>query len=189
MFFFNVKPLLLQEENIFLRLPTKLDYIQWVNLRNKNQAFLGRWEPDGSFQKTSYRNFKLRVKWAKKGFKDGKVLSLLIFQKSSKQLIGSITLENIMTRPFYSGRIGYWLGSEYYRLGYMSSAISCIIDFSEKKWGVSKVYAATLPDNTASINLLKKLNFYNEGVCKKYLRIKGIWRDHLIFSYLTSDRN
>ena len=78
------------------------------------------------------------------------------FNKSDKVLMGSATLENIIGRPFYSSNLGYWIGQEYRRLGYMSCAIRCLLEFAEVNWGITKVYAATLQENTASIELLKK---------------------------------
>ena len=43
----------------------------------------------------SYRDFKIRVEWAKRGFKNKEVISMLIFQKPTLDLVGSITLENV----------------------------------------------------------------------------------------------
>ncbi len=181
---FNV----IESGNICIRLPERQDYIEWRRLRDKNYDSLKNWEPDGVSQNLSYQNFKSRVWWAKKGFEEKKVLSVLIFKKSDKVLMGSATLENIIGRPFYSSNLGYWIGQEYRRLGYMSCAIRCLLEFTEVNWGITKVYAATLQENTASIKLLKKINFCEEGKLLKYLKINGVWRDHILFSYVSDNR-
>ena len=113
------RPFLLENGDIFLRFPDRSDYVNWVQVRRKNYHILKLYEPEGGFQNNSYLNFKRRIKWVKTGFKDHKVLSCLIFKKSSNELVGSITLESIMLHPFFSGSIGYWLDSDHYRSGYM----------------------------------------------------------------------
>ena len=174
--------------NIFIRLPQRRDYIEWRHLRDKNYESLKNWEPDGTSLNLSYQNFKSRVWWANKGFEEKKVLSMLIFKKSDQALMGSITLENIIRKPFYSSNLGYWMGQEYRRLGYMSCAIECLLQFADNNWGITKFYAATLGENTPSISLLKKLNFCEEGKLLKYLKINGVWRDHLLFSHISVNR-
>ena len=178
----------LSNEKVFLRLPIRSDYLDWAALRNDNISYLVLWEPSGALNKISYSNFKTRVNWARKGFKERKVLSMLIFQKPNLNLVGSVTIENIKFGPFYSSNIGYWVGSEYYKQGLMTSALSLMIEFVVKKWGITKISAATLPENTASINLLKKFRFHEGGIDRKYLKIRGVWRDHKIFSYLAPER-
>ena len=188
MFLWQKKLISLENEKVILRLPNRSDYNSWVNLRAKNFSSLACWEPDGALKNISYSDFKIRIKWAERGFKNKEVLSMVIFRKPSLELVGSITLENVKYSPFYSGYIGYWLGSEYYRQGLMSAALGSIIDFTVRNWKITKISAATLPENKASINLLRKFNFTEEGVGKKYLKIKGIWRDHIIFSYISPER-
>ena len=188
MFLWQKKLISLENEKVFLRLPNRSDYIPWINLRNNNFSYLSCWEPDGALRKNSYSDFKIRVEWAKRGFKNKEVISMLIFRKPTLDLVGSITLENVKFGPFYSGYIGYWLGSEYYRQGLMSAALGSVINFAVRNWKITKISAATLPENTASINLLRKFNFSEEGIGRKYLKIKGNWRDHMIFSYLAPER-
>lgn len=36
-----------------------------------------------------------------------------------------------------------------------------------------------MPKNNALLALAKKLNFYNEGLARKYLKIDGQWEDHI----------
>ena len=188
MFLWQKKLMSLENEKVILRLANRSDYISWVNLRAKNFSSLACWEPDGALKNISYSDFKIRIKWAERGFKNKEVLSMVILRKPSLELVGSITLENIKFGPFYSGSIGYWLGSEYYRQGLMSAALGSVINFAVRNWKITKISAATLPENIASINLLRKFNFSEEGIRKKYLKIKGNWRDHMIFSYLAPER-
>jgi [ribosomal protein S5]-alanine N-acetyltransferase len=45
-----------------------------------------------------------------------------------------------------------------------------------------------VPENTPSRDLLRKIGFKEEGYARKYLRINGSWRDHLLFAWISTDR-
>lgn len=36
-----------------------------------------------------------------------------------------------------------------------------------------------MPHNIASLRVVEKLSFINEGIAKKYLKINGQWEDHI----------
>ena len=50
-----------------------------------------------------------------------------------------------------------------------------------------RIEAACLPQNEASIRLLERTNFRQEGLARAYLRINGAWQDHLLYALLESD--
>jgi ribosomal-protein-alanine N-acetyltransferase len=50
-----------------------------------------------------------------------------------------------------------------------------------------RLEAACLPNNEASKGLLRKLGFREEGYAVKYLRINGVWHDHLLFAILSEE--
>jgi ribosomal-protein-alanine N-acetyltransferase len=50
-----------------------------------------------------------------------------------------------------------------------------------------RLEAACIPDNIASINLLRKCGFQEEGYAREYLLINGIWQNHKLFALLPSD--
>jgi ribosomal-protein-alanine N-acetyltransferase len=52
-----------------------------------------------------------------------------------------------------------------------------------------RLEAACLPANMASIRLLKRCGFRQEGLARRYLKINGRWEDHLLFALLSSDRD
>ena len=58
--------------------------------------------------------------------------------------------------------LGFALLPQYEGKGYAKEAASCLIEQS-KKWGLQTLKAYANPDNTRSIQLLKKLNFVQTG--------------------------
>ena len=50
-----------------------------------------------------------------------------------------------------------------------------------------RIEAACLPTNQRSIRLLEGAGFRREGLARAYLRINGVWQDHLLYGLLESD--
>ncbi len=179
---------LLETDRLYLRLPVKADYKAWSELRERNADFLQVWEPKRRADQHSYAQFIERVKWSREYFKAGRAVALLIFRKSDDQLIGAITLDNIRKGPAQSVTVGYWLGEEYTRQGYMKEALDRVVAYAFANLDLSRVEAATLEENTASRRLLENSGFRYEGVAQAYLQINGRWRQHVLYANLRRDR-
>ncbi|MEM7071748.1 MAG: GNAT family protein, partial [Pseudomonadota bacterium] len=48
-----------------------------------------------------------------------------------------------------------------------------------------RIEALCMPENYSSLAVLRKNNFYNEGVARQILRIKGTWKDHMRYVLLS----
>jgi len=84
--------------------------------------------------------------------------------------------------------LGYWIGVDFARHGYMSEAIKAVVAYSFAKLDLSRIEAATLPENKPSRGLLEKSGFKYEGVAQSYLQIAGRWRTHVLYANLRNDR-
>lgn len=175
-------------ERCYLRLPKLNDFESWVNLRKNSEEFLSQWEPnrDSNFYSSSL--FRSRVKWARQNFKEKKVIHAFIFRREDGSLMGAVTLDNVRKGAAQSGSIGYWLGKSYIKNGYMREVASAFIFYIFKNFDLSRIEAATLPENKPSRSLLEKIGFKYEGVAQSYLNISGRWRTHIIYSLLRDDR-
>ena len=161
--------LTLETPSCILRLPMMSDHLQWVEQRQKSKQFLENWEPVWSPDYFSKRAFQNRVYWANKSFKNLSSLPLFIIRRNDSQLVGAITLDNIRRGPSQSGTLGYWIGQDFARLGYMSEAVKAMVA-------------------SASRGLLEKSGFKYEGVAQSYLQISGRWRSHVLYANLRNDR-
>jgi ribosomal-protein-alanine N-acetyltransferase len=180
--------LLIPTERCTLRLPEVGDHLKWVEQRQQSAQFLSEWEPVWAPDHFSKRAFQNRVYWANKTFTSNNGLPLFVIRNEDQQLLGAITLDNIRRGPAQSGTLGYWIGAEFARMGYMSEAIKAVVAFSFAKLDLSRIEAATLPENKPSRGLLEKSGFKYEGVAQSYLQIAGRWRTHVLYSNLRIDR-
>ena len=175
-------------ERCYLRLPNLNDFESWVNLRKKSEDFLSKWEPERDRNFYSMTLFRSRVKWAKKKFNEKKVIHAFIFRREDGLLIGAVTLDNVRRGAAQSGSIGYWLGEPFQKKGYMFEVVQALVFYVFKNFDLSRLEAATLPENQPSRSLLERVGFKYEGVSQSYLQISGRWRNHVMYALLRNDR-
>jgi ribosomal-protein-alanine N-acetyltransferase len=102
--------------------------------------------------------------------------------------MGAITLDNIRRGPAQSAQVGYWIGPDFARQGYMTEALTGLVQYAFTKLDLGRIEAACLPENAASRALLDRTGFRYEGVAQSYLQINGRWRNHVLYANLRSDR-
>ena len=171
-----------------LRLPEHRDFREWAKLRHESKAFLSPWEPIWAADHLSRASFTNRVYWSQRAVKNGNAVPLCVFHKEAGHLVGAITLDNIRRGPSQVGTIGYWVGQQYARQGFMSEAIIAMVAHAFGALDLSRVESACLPDNLASRGVLEKAGFKYEGVAQSYIQINGRWRNHVLYAALRGDR-
>ena len=178
----------LETERMTLRLPAHGDWRAWADLRSESAAFLTPWEPTWATDHLTRRSFTNRVYWAQRAEAQGTALPFLLIRRQDQVLLGAITLDNIRRGPAQSGTVGYWIGEQFSRRGYMREAIQALVHHAFTGLDLSRIEAACLPENAASRGVLEKTGFKYEGVAQSYLQINGRWRNHVLYAALRADR-
>ena len=173
--------------NVYLRHPVKGDFGQWVRLRTQSAGFLKPWEPLWPRDDLTPRGYKRRLDQYRRDRKSGRGLPFLIFDARSNRLIGGVNVSNIRRGICQTATIGYWMGENYAGQGNMGRALALLLPYLFDCEGLHRIEAACLPSNHASIAVLKKSGFQQEGKARSYLCINGKWEDHLLFAALRSD--
>ena len=172
----------LNGNKVFLRAPEFRDWREWSELRKFNMEYLKPWEPAWSPYELERGYFVKRVKFFDKLSNRDKAYSFLIFDSDKNKLIGEININNIQRGVVQSCSIGYWISENKMGLGYMRESISILKDFIFNDLKLHRVEAACLPRNMRSLRTLLKSEFEIEGHAKKYLKINGVWEDHILLS-------
>ena len=132
--------------------------------------------------------FRRRIRAYETEWRDGTSFSFLVFRRNDEAVVlGGITLSNVRRGVAETASLGYWIGAGHAHQGYMTEALVCALDFAFERLGLHRIEAACLPNNAASKGLLLKAGFTQEGYTRRYLRINGDWRDHLLFAILRED--
>jgi ribosomal-protein-alanine N-acetyltransferase len=181
-------PVSIETERIVLRLPEMTDHPAWSGLRRSGEAFLRAWEPVYAPDYLTRRAFRNRVYWAHRSREEGRALSLFLVRRADDALMGAITLDNIRRGPAQMANVGYWIGPDFARQGYMLEALNAVVDYAQEQLDLGRIEAACLPENAPSRSLLLKAGFAEEGLAAAYLQIAGRWRDHVLYARLRDDR-
>lgn len=179
----------LQGSTIFLRPPLRRDYKSWSDLREKSRDFLIPWEPTWPSDAHSRGAYRLRLNRYKQERRKGIGHTFFIFRQSDAALVGGLSLIHIRRGVSQSGNLGYWMGEAYAGQGYMTDAVGCLVNYAFETLALHRIEAACLLDNTASIRVLQKSGFHEEGIARRYLEINGAWRDHRLFAALHEDHH
>ena len=102
-------------------------------------------------------------------------------------LAGGLTLGQVKRGVVQAATLGYWIGEPYARQGLMSAAVRAVTGYAFATLRLHRIEASCLPHNEASRKLLERTGFTREGYARAYLRINGVWQDHLLFGLLESD--
>jgi [ribosomal protein S5]-alanine N-acetyltransferase len=175
-------------ERVTLRTPQMSDYPAWAELRAASRDFLTPWEPLWAADELSRSSFRRRVRHYLRDLREDMGYALFIFSTADDALVGGLTLCNVRRGVTQACTLGYWIGATYARQGYMTAAVRAVIPFVFDSLELHRLEAACLPSNIASIKLLERTGFGHEGLARRYLRINGVWQDHLLYALLDSDR-
>jgi len=175
-------------DRMILRPPAHGDFRAWTTARRESRAFLSPWEPTWAEDHLTRKAFTNRVYWAQRSISNGSALPLFLIRRHDETLLGAITLDNIRRGPAQAGTLGYWIGQEYARQGFMREALVALTHYAFAELNLSRLEAACLPENEASRGVLETSGFKYEGVAQSYLQINGRWRNHVLYANLRHDR-
>lgn len=85
---------------------------------------------------------------------------------------------------WYNAELGYDLARSYWGQGIMTEAVQAMIQFGFERMGLNRIEAEVLPANSASIRLLLKLGFQEEGVLHERSFWRGAFHDLVMFALL-----
>jgi len=175
-------------EGVLLRPPRASDYAEWRELRAVSRAFLQPWEPTWPADDLSRAAFRRRLLAYARDRDAGLAYPFFVYRSSDEALTGGITLSNVRRGVAQMGSVGYWCGRPFTRQGLTLAAVRALSEFAFRTLALHRLEAACIPDNAPSRTLLKKAGFAEEGFAQAYLKIKGAWRDHVLFGQLTPYR-
>jgi len=174
-------------DGLYLRPAIAADYPAWARLREQSRAFLTPWEPTWLSDDLTRAAFRRRLRRQAEDIAADESFAFLIFDSTSDELLGGLTLGGIRRGVAQAATLGYWMGEPYAGRGYMSRAVRAVLTYAFEKQGLHRIEAACLPNNAPSKRLLERVGFQQEGYARAYLSINGQWRDHLLFALLDTD--
>lgn len=169
-------------ERIYLRLLDESDvnetYVGWLN--NKEVT---RYLETGKFPSTLQSIQKFLDRFSESSTD----VILAIVDSSTDKHIGNVTVNRI-NWIHRTADTGIMIGNgEYHGKGYGFEAWSLILEYAFERLGLRRITAGVIEGHTASIALLKKMGFKEEGISRKHALVEGQYRDAVKFGLLIED--
>lgn len=178
-------PTRLVEGDIVLRPLAKSDARAYKEVTTRNQGWLGPWEatsPDPGFQKPAFREL---LKILNRQGKRGQAFPFVI--EVEGQLRGQLTLSSVQWGSLRTATIGYWIDRAVAGQGIVPTAVAMAVDFGFFSLGLHRIQIDIRPENAASLRVVEKLGFRDEGLREAYMHIDGEWADHRSFALVVED--
>ena len=106
-----------------------------------------------------------------------------IILKETNKLLGTCCLGDFDEGARRS-EIGYDITRIEWCKGYATEALEAVVDYGFNFMNLNRIEATVTPGNEASIKVLRKLNFVQEGIVRERDLIKGKLEDGIIMSVL-----
>ncbi|HEY3896836.1 MAG TPA: GNAT family protein [Pseudonocardiaceae bacterium] len=159
----------------------------WSRLRLRDEDYLRVWEPDaeGSWaERFTTMAWPVMCGGLRATARRGQALPFTITLNG--QFAGQLTLGNVVRGSLRSAWVGYWVESRAAGGGVGTAAVALAVDHAFGPVGLHRIEATVRPENAASLRVLAKLGFRDEGLLQRYLEVDGDWRDHRLLA-ITQD--
>ena len=169
--------------------PVRLrDGSAWSRLRLRDEEYLRVWEPDAEgtwAERSTTMAWPVMCSGLRATARRGQALPFSITLDG--RFVGQLTLGNVVRGSLRSAWVGYWVESGVAGGGIGTGAVAMAVDHAFGPVGLHRVEATVRPENAASLRLLAKLGFRDEGLLRRYLEVDGAWRDHRLLALTTDE--
>ena len=101
-----------------------------------------------------------------KEYESGTFRTLAVAERQSDRLIGCITIDT--HKHFPRAELSYWLAQNFRNRGYMTEAITAVIQYGFSDLELRRIQAYYSVDNPASGRVLEKTGMVHEGTLRLY---------------------
>ena len=168
------------------------DAATWVEVRRRNESWLARWEgrpadaPAVSWaEQHTVGTYAAMHRAFRRDAKAGRALPFAVTWDG--ELAGQVTVGNVVRGAYDGAYVGYWVDERLAGRGVTPTALALVLQHCFGAVGLHRIEANVRPENTASLRVVEKLGFRDEGLHRRYLFIDGAWRDHRTFALLRED--
>lgn len=98
------------------------------------------------------------------------------------QFAGELTVWHVIWGAARTAEVAYWIDQRFAGLGITPTALAVGADHCFREMGLHRLEANIQPKNAASLRVVEKLGFRNEGTRVGLVHIGGAWRDHACYA-------
>ncbi|KPX21969.1 Ribosomal protein alanine acetyltransferase [Pseudomonas syringae pv. delphinii] len=157
------------------------DDCELINRYEKaNRKHLQPWEPLRDDDYFILENARSRVQQQWESMQTGSAVFFLVTESDGGELLGRCSYTNIVRGVFQACSLGFSLAETAQGRGLMKRALEVTNRYCFEQMGLHRIMANHMPANVRSERLLQSLGFEKEGYARAYLKIAGVWEDHVL---------
>ena len=183
----EIETLVLYTERLTLKVLDPSYAERVLDFYTRNREFLREWSPTTAeeFYTAAFHTEKLagELEW----MLEGGLLRVYLFSRADtafERVLGIVALNNIVRGAFQSCHLGYQIDEQAANQGFMTEALRRVIAYAFDQMRLHRIEANIMPRNTRSRRVAEKLGLADEGLARKYLKINGMWEDHIHYVIL-----
>lgn len=153
----------------------------WHEVRLRNVAWLAPWEatvpPESGEPVPTYGQMVARFRAEARA---GRAMPFAMTLDG--RFVGQLTVAGITLGSLRAANVGYWIDQRVAGRGLTPLAVAMACDHCFGTLRLHRIEVVIRPENAASLRVVAKLGFREEGCRPAYLHIDGDWRDHRVFA-------
>ena len=118
-----------------------------------------------------------RIEAFQKMSAEGSGVLLGIFLPEHDELIGFVALFGVIRGGFQEARIGYMLAEQHGGRGYATEAVALSLPYAFTELDLHRLETGVQLDNPASMRVLAKNGFREEGISRRWVNVADRWDD------------
>lgn len=154
-------------------------------MRARNASWLQPWEATAPEGVVESRTFPAMVHELRRQGRQGRGFPWVLTYND--RLVGQVTVSGITLGSARWAQVGYWVDRDVAGRGIVPTGVALAVDHCFGAGALHRVEVNIRPENAASLRVVRKLGFREEGLRAGFLHIDGAWRDHLGFSLCAED--
>jgi ribosomal-protein-alanine N-acetyltransferase len=136
------------------------------------------WGPNSRAQTRQFLAEKIAAATAE----DRSQFAMAVVPAVSDGVVGSVALDVDGDDARREGVLGYVFHRDWWSRGYATEASKALVQFGFGQLKLSRITATCHPDNKASARVLQKVGLTYQGRIHHHMKVRGIWRDSLVFA-------
>lgn len=167
------------DHQVVVRLLSTRDEGAWAATRRANQDWLDPWEATSPVPSptTTFRSYAREMR---RLYRAGEAMPLVI--EFDGRFAGQVSVSGVQRGSLLTAAVGYWVARPVAGRGVAPLAVAMAVDQCFLVWGLHRVEINIRPENAASLRVVEKLGFRDEGLRRAYMHIAGQWADHRTFA-------
>jgi [ribosomal protein S5]-alanine N-acetyltransferase len=178
-----VKDILLETRRLFLRELAENDLPALNEYAGNPEVF--RYQESGPFNESETRAL-LQMGMAYRIEEPRRHFELAIELKDTSRLIGNCGLQ-ISSLSNRAGGIDCILNSQFWNQGLATEITAATLQFGFTELQLHRISATCAPENLASEKVLIKVGMKKEGCLRQDRKVRGQWRDSLLYAMLEDE--